>query len=71
MSFYQWLKDKLARGEEPRYIVTNPTKPRIRGANLPSAKLRGIGWTREDKSKDKVKRKRRRKMAQASRRRNR
>jgi len=67
VTFYQWLKDKLARGEKPTYIAENVTKPRIRGTNLPSAKLRGVGWTRKDKSRSKKKRK----IAQASKRRNR
>lgn len=61
--FLQWLKDKLARGEEPTYIVKNVNKP----AKTHSFKLRGIGYTRKDKKRSKKKRK----IAQASRRRNR
>jgi len=63
MTFLQWLKDKLGRGEEPTYIVKNPNKPsRVFGLNR-----RGIGWTRKDRSRSKKKRK----IAQASRRHNR
>ena len=63
MTFYQWLKDKLARGEKPTYIAENVNKP----AKADSLKLRGVGWTRKDKSRSKKKRK----LAQASKRRNR
>jgi len=63
MSFMQWLKDKLARGEEPTYIVRNVNKP----PPTKRFKKRGIGWTRPYKKRLKKKRK----MAQESCRRNR
>ncbi len=40
MSFVQWLKDKLDRGEEPTYVVRNVDKPSGRVFGL---KLRGLG----------------------------
>ncbi len=64
MSFVQWLKDKLGRGEEPTYIVRNVNKPSSRVFGL---KLRGLGYTRKDKRRSKKKRN----IAKNSRRRNR